>query len=193
MQLVLDYLKQNQKRFLEELYEYLRLPSVSAQPQHKQDLHACAEWLASHCRSIGLEARLCSTKNHPIVVAKTPRIKSKVKRPHFMLYGHYDVQPPEPLELWKTPPFEPRLEGRTLFARGSTDNKGQNFAHLKAVEAYLKTNDAVAVRSYLRHRRRGRSRQRKPLRFLKVQSQGTALRCHCHYLIPACPASNIRP
>jgi acetylornithine deacetylase/succinyl-diaminopimelate desuccinylase-like protein len=63
-----------------------------------------------------------------------------MKRPHFMLYGHYDVQPPEPLELWKTPPFEPRIEGRTLFARGSTDNKGQNFAHLKAVEAYLKTN-----------------------------------------------------
>jgi acetylornithine deacetylase/succinyl-diaminopimelate desuccinylase-like protein len=140
MQVVLDYLKQNQKRFLEELYEYLRLPSVSAQPQHKQDLHACAEWLASHCRSIGLEARLCSTKNHPIVVAKTPRVKSKVKRPHFMVYGHYDVQPPEPLDLWTTPPFEPRLEGRTLFARGSTDNKGQNFAHLKAVEAYFKTN-----------------------------------------------------
>jgi acetylornithine deacetylase/succinyl-diaminopimelate desuccinylase-like protein len=140
MQLVLDYLKQNQPRFVAELCDYLRLPSVSAQPQHQNDLHACAEWLVSHCRSIGLEARLCATNRHPIVVAKTPKVKSKMKRPHFMLYGHYDVQPPEPLELWKTPPFEPRIEGRTLFARGSTDNKGQNFAHLKAVEAYLKTN-----------------------------------------------------
>jgi len=140
MQLVLDYLKQNQPRFLEELCDYLRLPSVSAQEQHKNDVHACAEWLVNHCISVGLEARLCATKKHPIVVAKTPQIKSKTKRPHFMLYGHYDVQPPEPLELWKSPPFEPRIQGRTLFARGSTDNKGQNFAHLKAVEAYLKTN-----------------------------------------------------
>jgi acetylornithine deacetylase/succinyl-diaminopimelate desuccinylase-like protein len=139
MQLVLDYLKQNQKRFLAEFCDYLRFPSVSAQPAHKKDLHACAEWLVAHCRAIGLNARLCPTGGHPIVIAKTPRAKSKTKRPHFMVYGHYDVQPPEPLELWQTPPFEPRIEGKTIYARGSTDNKGQNFAHLKAVEAYLKT------------------------------------------------------
>jgi acetylornithine deacetylase/succinyl-diaminopimelate desuccinylase-like protein len=139
MQVVLDYLKQNQKRFVAELCEFLRFPSVSAQPQHKQDLRACAEWLATHCRAIGLETKVCPTAGHPIVVAKTSRVKSKAKRPHFMVYGHYDVQPPEPLDLWKTPPFEPRIEGRSLFARGSTDNKGQHFAHLKAVEAYLKT------------------------------------------------------
>jgi acetylornithine deacetylase/succinyl-diaminopimelate desuccinylase-like protein len=139
MQLVLDYLKQNQKRFLAEFCDYLRFPSVSAQPAHKKDLHACAEWLIAHCRAIGLDARLCPTGGHPIVIAKTPRAKSKIKRPHFMVYGHYDVQPPEPLELWQTPPFEPRIEGKTIYARGSTDNKGQNFAHLKAVEAYLKT------------------------------------------------------
>ena len=139
MQLVLDYLKQNQKRFLAEFCDYLRFPSVSAQPAHKKDLHACAEWLIAHCRAIGLDTRLCPTGGHPIVIAKTPRAKSKIKRPHFMVYGHYDVQPPEPLELWQTPPFEPRIEGKTIYARGSTDNKGQNFAHLKAVEAYLKT------------------------------------------------------
>ena len=139
MQLVLDYLKQNQKRFLAEFCDYLRFPSVSAQPAHKKDLHACAEWLVAHCRAIGLDARLCPTGGHPIVIAKTPRAKSKTKRPHYMVYGHYDVQPPEPLELWDSPPFEPRIVGRTIFARGSTDNKGQNFAHLKAVEAYLKT------------------------------------------------------
>lgn len=136
MQAVLDYLKQNQARFLAEFCDYLRFASVSAQPQHKNDLQACADWLVAHCRNIGLDARLHETKGHPIVVAKT------AKRPghkHFMVYGHYDVQPPEPLELWKSPPFEPRIDGRIIYARGSTDNKGQNFAHLKAVEAYLKT------------------------------------------------------
>ncbi len=148
MQLVLDYLKRHQARFVAELCDFLRLPSVSAQPQHKKDLQACAGWLAKHCRHIGLNARVCPTRGHPIVVAKTPRTKSSPLaapkhgeggRPHFMVYGHYDVQPPEPLELWKSPPFEPRIAGRAIFARGTTDNKGQHFAHLKAVEAYLKT------------------------------------------------------
>ena len=142
MQPVLDYLKQNQKRFLAEFCDYLRFASVSAQPQHKDDLQACAEWLVKHCQQIGLSAKLCQTDGHPIVVAKTPREKNS-RKPHYMVYGHYDVQPPEPLELWTTPPFEPRMAGRNLFARGSTDNKGQNFAHLKAVEAYLKTGTSL--------------------------------------------------
>jgi acetylornithine deacetylase/succinyl-diaminopimelate desuccinylase-like protein len=138
MQSVLDYLKLHQARFVAELCDYLRFASVSAQPQHKPDLQACAEWLVKHCRALGLEAKISETDGHPIVVAKTPREKNS-RKPHFMIYGHYDVQPPEPLELWKSPPFEPRIAGREIFARGSTDNKGQNFAHLKAVEAYLKT------------------------------------------------------
>ena len=138
MQVVLDYLKRNQARFIAELCEYLRLPSVSAHAQHKEDLRVCAEWLANHCRQIGLNARVCPTGGHPIVVVKTPRSKSS-RKPHFMVYGHYDVQPPDPLNLWKSPPFEPRIAGRAIFARGTTDNKGQHFAHLKAVEAYLKT------------------------------------------------------
>jgi len=148
MQVVLDYLKRNQARFVAELCDYLRFPSVSAQPQHKKDMRACARWLVDHCRRIGLDARLCPTAGHPIVVAKTPlaapkrseggRTKNSCK-PHFMIYGHYDVQPPEPLELWKSPPFAPRIAGRSIYARGSMDNKGQNFAHLKAVEAYLQT------------------------------------------------------
>jgi acetylornithine deacetylase/succinyl-diaminopimelate desuccinylase-like protein len=138
MQKVLDYLDRNQPRFLQEFCDYLRFPSVSAQPQFKKDLRACAEWLVAHCRAIGLEAKLCATDGHPIVVAKTPRTKNS-RQPHFVVYGHYDVQPPEPLELWQSPPFAPRIEGRIIYARGSTDNKGQNFAHLKAVEAYLKT------------------------------------------------------
>jgi len=140
MQVVLDYLKQNQTRFVAELCDYLRFASISAQPQHKKDLRACAGWLVNHCKQIGLEAKICPTAGHPIVVARTKkRNDGRGGAPHFMIYGHYDVQPPEPLDLWKSPPFEPLIEGRSIFARGSTDNKGQNFAHLKAVEAYLKT------------------------------------------------------
>jgi len=149
MQVVLNYLKRNQARFVAELCDYLRFPSISAQPQHNKDMRACAEWLVKHARQIGLDVRLCPTAGHPIVVAKTPsaallrrdrpHTKSNAKRPHFMIYGHYDVQPPEPLDLWKSPPFAPRIQGRSIYARGSTDNKGQNFAHFKAVEAYLKT------------------------------------------------------
>jgi acetylornithine deacetylase/succinyl-diaminopimelate desuccinylase-like protein len=141
MQPVLDYLAQNQPRFVNELCDYVRFPSVSAQPQHRPDMEACAKWVVKQCQQIGLTARLCPTKGHPIVIAKTPPSKANgVRRPHFVVYGHYDVQPPEPFELWKTPPFEPRIEGRSIFARGACDNKGQNLAHLKAVEAYFKTS-----------------------------------------------------
>lgn len=139
MQSVLDYLHQNQSRFVDELCQYVRFPSVSAQSQHNQDLQACGNWLVDHCQKIGLEARLCPTPGHPVVIAKTPTRSGNGNRPKFVVYGHYDVQPPEPFELWKSPPFEPRIEGRSLFARGACDNKGQNLAHLKAVEAYLKT------------------------------------------------------
>lgn len=132
------YLRANQSRFIRELCDYVRFPSVSAQPEHRKDLKACAEWLLAHCRQIGLTARLCPTDGNPIIVAQTPRAKSS-KRPHFVIYGHYDVQPPEPFDLWKSPPFEPRIVGRSMFGRGASDNKGQNLAHLKAVEAYLKT------------------------------------------------------
>src|SRR3954467_15340420 len=138
MQAVIDFLKQNESRFVNELCDYVRFPSVSAQPQHRDDMKACAEWVVKRCQLVGLEAELCATKGHPIVLAKTPKRAGK-SRPHFLVYGHYDVQPPEPFELWKTPPFEPRIEGRALFARGASDNKGQHLAHLKAVEAYLKT------------------------------------------------------
>src|SRR5260370_15538987 len=141
MQVVIDYLKENQSRFVDELCEYVRFPSVPAQPQHRQDLHACAEWVTMQCTNIGLEARLSATEGHPIIVGKTHRANTtNGHRPHFLIYGHYDVQPPEPFELWKSPPFEPRIEGSSLFARGACDNKGQNLAHLKAIEAYLKTN-----------------------------------------------------
>lgn len=142
MQTVLNYLSENQGRFIDELCAYVRFPSVSAQPHHKKDLAACAQWLHQHCRSIGLNSQICPTPGNPIILARTFR-KRAPGRPHFVVYGHYDVQPPEPLELWKSPPFEPRIEGRSLFGRGACDNKGQHLAHLNVVEAYLKTGTAL--------------------------------------------------
>src|SRR4029078_9515557 len=138
MQAVLDFLKSNEQWFVQELCDYIRFPRISAQPQHKGDLVQCAKWICAHAESIGLNAEFLETPGNPIVLART-FIERRKDRPHFLVYGHYDVQPPEPLELWKTPPFEPRIEGRSLFARGACDNKGQNLAHLKAIEAYLKT------------------------------------------------------
>lgn len=137
---VLDYIRDNQPRALEELRAYLRFPSVSAQPKHAADMRACAAWLAAHCRRAGLTADIRETQGHPVVLARTPRVKPAPRgRKHFLVYGHYDVQPPEPFELWRSPPFEPVVRAGKLFARGASDNKGQNFAHLKAVEAYLQT------------------------------------------------------
>jgi len=138
VQSVLDYLESNEKRFVQELCDYVRFPSVSAQSTHAPDLHACAQWLNEHCRQIGLQSELCPTDGNPVIVARTPR-RAGPRRPHFVVYGHYDVQPAEPFDLWKSNPFEPRIDGRSLFARGASDNKGQHLAHLNAVEAYLKT------------------------------------------------------
>ncbi len=144
MQAVQDYLEEHQSRFIDELCRYVRFPSVSAQPDHKKDMAECAAWLENHCREIGLKASIHPTDGHPIVLATT-RTKSqssgrsKTAKPHFLVYGHYDVQPPEPFELWTTPPFEPRQVGHALYGRGASDNKGQNLAHLKAIEAHLRT------------------------------------------------------
>jgi len=137
MNQVKKYLTKNQRHFVLDLCEYLRFPSVSADG-NKDGLNHCARWLVEHCRRIGLQAELCKTKGNPIVIARTPGHRSNGK-PHYLVYGHYDVQPPDPLNLWKTSPFHPRLVGHSLFARGASDNKGQHFAHLKAIEAYLKT------------------------------------------------------
>tara|TARA_B100000530_G_scaffold76356_1_gene45706 strand:- start:535 stop:1905 length:1371 start_codon:yes stop_codon:yes gene_type:complete len=139
MKQITGYLEANKQKFIEELIEYLRFPSVSAQSKHKKDMQNCAQWLANHGKSIGLDTKVHKTLGHPIVTLKTKH-KRNNNKPHFLVYGHYDVQPPEPLELWNSHPFKPEIRNRNLFARGASDNKGQHFAHLKAVEAYLKTN-----------------------------------------------------
>ena len=136
MQKVHAYLKREYPRFLDELKEYLSFPSISAHGD-KKEIQKCAKWLLAHCRAIGLNAMLYPTAGNPVLVATTKN--NSDKKSHYIVYGHYDVQPPEPFELWKTPPFTPTIRGDKLFARGASDNKGQHFAHLKTVEAYLKT------------------------------------------------------
>jgi succinyl-diaminopimelate desuccinylase len=137
MESILSYLAAGEERFVGELLAYASIPGVSAQSQHSADLRTSADWIAQRCRAAGLETVVHETKTNPIVVAKTPA--HDPKKPTFLVYGHYDVQPAEPFDLWTSPPFRPRREGRNVFARGISDNKGQHLAHLIAAEAWLKS------------------------------------------------------
>lgn len=142
MKNVLTNLDENKMRHVDELIDFLRIPSVSAKREHKADCERAAEWVANQFRAMEFETRVSPTEGHPIVVAKS---KSDPSKPTVLVYGHYDVQPPEPLELWESPPFEPRIEDGKLFARGATDDKGQMFAHIKAVQGLLDVNGSLPV------------------------------------------------
>jgi acetylornithine deacetylase/succinyl-diaminopimelate desuccinylase-like protein len=138
----LEYLNQTEKQRLDELFAFLRFPSVSAKSEHQPDMIKCATWLCEHLRAIGFKADVLPTGGHPLVYGE---YMVAPKLPTVLYYGHYDVQPPEPFELWKTPPFEPRLDGGYIWARGSADNKGQLFAHVKGLEAAAKANGTLPV------------------------------------------------
>ncbi|HEY5743796.1 MAG TPA: M20/M25/M40 family metallo-hydrolase, partial [Terrimicrobiaceae bacterium] len=112
---------------INDLLDFLRFPSVSTQSEHVPDMIGCAEWLKEKFSSLGFEAGVFQTGGHPAVVAKT---KQDPARPTILIYGHYDVQPPDPLEEWISPPFEPVIRDGRIYARGSTDNKGQIMAHI---------------------------------------------------------------
>jgi len=143
MNSVLAYIDGNTDRYLQELGDLLAIPSVSTDTGRFPDIVRCSEWLADHMRGIGLHnVRTMPTPGHPVVYAEWLGAPGK---PTVLIYGHYDVQPPEPLELWTSPPFQATIRGDDLFARGSSDDKGQTFIHLKAVEAYLKTQGALPV------------------------------------------------
>ena len=113
-----------------ELLEFVRIPSVSAQSVHAADMERCADWLVAKLRQIGLEAAKQPTPGNPIVLGKTPRDPSKKT---VLIYGHYNVQPPEPLELWTSPPFDPQIRDGKIYGRGASDNKGQILAHILGV------------------------------------------------------------
>ncbi len=141
MESIVSYLAANEERFVADLIAYARYPSVSAQPKHASDLKACAAWIAHRCQAVGLQTVGYETATNPILIAKTPR--PDPHKPTFLVYGHYDVQPPEPFELWNSPPFEPVIRGRNVYARGISDNKGQHLAHLNAVEAWLQSGQEL--------------------------------------------------
>ncbi|MBK8712255.1 MAG: dipeptidase [Niastella sp.] len=138
MQAWKDYQEKNKDRFLEELFELLRIPSVSAKSEHKKDMQQCAELVKKRLLEAGADTvEIYPTDGHPIVYGE--KIIDPQK-PTVLVYGHYDVQPAEPLELWKTPPFEPTIIDGKIFARGSCDDKGQFYMHVKALETLVQTN-----------------------------------------------------
>lgn len=137
MQTIKKYVEANKQRFLDELFELLRFPSVSADPKYKDDVRNAAEYVAEKLRDAGADnVEVCPTAGHPIVYGEKIIDSSK---PTVLVYGHYDVQPADPLELWETPPFEPTVRDGKIFARGACDDKGQFYMHVKAFELMQET------------------------------------------------------
>lgn len=135
MESIINYVEANRDRYLKELFEFLEIPSISTTKEHAADVQRCAEWVADHMRRVGMQnVQVFPTAGHPIVYSEWLGAPGK---PTILFYGHYDVQPADPVNLWTSPPFEPTIRGENLYARGSADDKGQVFIHLKSIEAYM--------------------------------------------------------
>jgi len=137
-----DWFKKHSTENMEIFFDYLRFPSISTDSTYKKDVLECADWLIDFCKSFGLESKLIDTPHYPIVFAEK---HISEKYPTILIYGHYDVQPVDPLELWKSDPFEPKLENDNIFARGALDNKGQNFYVLLLLKALHELNISPQV------------------------------------------------
>ncbi len=143
MDTTLKYIDENSERFVEELKDFLRIPSISASTAYDGETRRAAEFVAAEAGRIGLEnIRIMETPGYPVVYADWLHAEG---RPTVLIYGHYDVQPPEPLELWTSPPFEPTVRGDEIYARGAIDDKGQVFMHLKSIEALMRTTGSLPV------------------------------------------------
>src|SRR6186713_3733759 len=140
---VIDFINTNRDRYLEELKGFLAIPSISALPQHAGDVKRCADWCVEEMRRIGLQnVRLIDTPGNPVVYGDWLGAEGA---PTILFYGHYDVQPVDPVDLWESPPFEATVRDGEIYARGSADDKGQVFMHFKAIEAHLKQNGRLPV------------------------------------------------
>lgn len=140
----IEYARANQDWFLAELVEFLSIPSISTQPEHKPDIERAAAWLQDELLKAGFtRAEVMPTAGHPVVYAEW--LAAGPDAPTTLIYGHYDVQPPDPLDEWATPPFEPTVVGDDLFARGASDDKGQLYTHVKAADAFRKTTGTPPV------------------------------------------------
>ena len=137
-----DYLVQNRQKHLDELLDFLRIPSISALSEHANDVQKAADFAAEKLRELEFKTTVYPTAGHPVVVGEFFIDKTL---PTVLIYGHYDVQPPDPLELWESPPFEPVIKDGMIIARGSSDDKGQVYAHIKGAESLLKTTQTLPV------------------------------------------------
>ena len=138
----LGYLKKTEKQRMKDLFRFLEFPTVSAKSEHSKDIKACSIWLKKYLADIGFKTKMCPTGGHPVVYAEYMVDR---KLPTVLYYGHYDVQPPEPLELWKSEPFKPQIRGGYIYARGAADDKGQVLTHIKGLEAILKTEGTLPI------------------------------------------------
>ena len=142
MQPLDDYLSTHQSDFERDLFQWLRIASVSADPEHATDMREAASWALAQLSGPGLSSELIETDGHPMVYAETAHIPGK---PTVLVYGHYDVQPPDPLDEWISPPFEPTVRDGNVFARGATDDKGQLLTHIKSVQAWLQATGSLPL------------------------------------------------
>src|SRR5712691_12348009 len=132
--------------YLEDFYSFLRIPSVSTDEKFSGKVKDCAQWLSQKLTRVGLESKVVLTKGHPVVWARN---KHRTGRPTVLIYGHYDVQPPDPLELWDSPPFEPVLKDGYVFARGATDSKGQILSHIVGIQETIEQSGDLPVNLHL--------------------------------------------
>ena len=137
-----EYLTAESSRFEEELCEFLRIASVSADPERRPEIQRAAAWVADQFRRLGFATEIVPTAGHPLVMAESPRVAGA---PTALVYGHYDVQPPDPLDQWVSPPFEPLRREGNIVARGATDDKGQMLTHVKSAEAWIKTRGSLPI------------------------------------------------
>lgn len=143
MEKVVSYISENYNRYIEELKDYLRIPSISTLPENNKDMQTCALFVADKLRDAGLShVEIFQTEGHPIVYGEWLGAPGK---PTVLIYGHYDVQPVDPIDLWENPPFEPVIKDGKIWARGATDDKGQLYAHIKSVEAFFKSNGSLPL------------------------------------------------
>ncbi len=143
MENLTNYINTHRDNYIDELKEFLRIPSISTLVENKKDMLTAAEFVADKLRSAGIEnVKIIETKGHPLVYADWMHAPGK---PTVLVYGHYDVQPVDPIDLWNSPPFEPTIKDGKIYARGATDDKGQMLMHVKSVEAYMKTEGSLPL------------------------------------------------
>jgi len=140
----LEHARSNRQTYLNQLFDFLRIPSISTLAEHVPDMRRAAQWLAADMRRVGMKSvEIFPTDGHPVVYGEW--LDAGSEAPTVLVYGHYDVQPVDPLDLWDSPPFEPEVRNGKLYARGASDDKGQLFTHVKAVESILASGGKLPI------------------------------------------------